>query len=138
MRYYHKYNANPENNIADDCVIRALSVVLDLPWETVYQTLCEYGLKIHRMPNETEVFVNLLKLYGLTFVPKWKRHLYLRDVTKWCRENKIDAVVYNTTHCVGIKNGQFHDTWDSSYETVTGIYLKLPKDTSVKDLDFGL
>lgn len=138
MRYYHKYNANPSHKNADDCVVRALSVVLDLPWETVYKTLCDYGLKIHRMPNEKEVFIQLIKLYGLTRVPKWKRHLYLKDVTKWCRQNKIDAIVYNTSHCVGIKNGQFHDTWDSSYETVAEIYLKLPENVKVTRLNFGV
>ena len=34
-------NPNPDNKVVGDCVVRAISILLDMPWEEVYDDLAE-------------------------------------------------------------------------------------------------
>lgn len=45
------YNPNPANKSVGDCVIRALSVVLNDSWENIYADLTMQGRFMYDMPN---------------------------------------------------------------------------------------
>ena len=43
MKWFKEYNANPYGENIDDCVIRAISVALDINYWDVFDELCEYA-----------------------------------------------------------------------------------------------
>lgn len=49
-------NPNPDNKVVGDCVVRAISILLDMPWEEVYDDLAEQGRIMHDMPSSNEVW----------------------------------------------------------------------------------
>lgn len=58
------YNPNPANKSVGDCVIRALSVVLNDSWENIYADLTMQGRFMYDMPNANNVWGEYLKLNG--------------------------------------------------------------------------
>ena len=42
-------NPNPVNKLVDDCVIRAISIILDRPWLDVYDELYDIGRSIFQI-----------------------------------------------------------------------------------------
>lgn len=50
---------------SNDCVVRAITKILDMPWKTVYKDLCGYGGVYMAMPNSHIVVSRYLKDKGL-------------------------------------------------------------------------
>lgn len=61
---FHWYNANPKNKYTGDCVIRAISVTLELPREQVYRDLVEIGIKYGYMMNDPKTYSKYLDSKG--------------------------------------------------------------------------
>ena len=53
---YKFYNPNPKNKFVGDCVIRAISKIEDMDWDTTYLKICFYGFKEKNMPAMNEVW----------------------------------------------------------------------------------
>lgn len=137
---FHYYNANPKNKLTGDCVIRALCVALNEPYEKVYGDLFEFSLKCGYMLNSVECYDKYLKSKG------WIKHKQPRkeDNTKFtgaefCKEIGCDiaflgkSVIANIGghHVVCIKETPepfgFHkvwDTWNSTYGCIGNYWTK--------------
>ena len=63
---YVNYNANPQQKQVGDCVIRAISTVLNQDWETTYIGLAIQGFMMSDMPSSDSVWNEYLKTKGLT------------------------------------------------------------------------
>ena len=61
---YVYYNANPARKSHGDCVIRALSKVMDLTWEQVAIDLSMMQVTFHEMQNNDHVWGTYLSLNG--------------------------------------------------------------------------
>lgn len=48
-----EFNVNPKKNLSTDCYIRAVALVFDIPYEKAYRELCNFGIKMSRMLNES-------------------------------------------------------------------------------------
>ena len=57
-------NPNPEGKLVDDCVIRALSIVMKTDWETTYTRLSVLGLMYHDRMDANYVWGKYLEENG--------------------------------------------------------------------------
>ena len=121
------YNVNPCGLHVGDCVIRALSVVLDIPWEQVHYELCELSRRMCDMPSSNRVYYKYLELNGYTQhrinteCPQCKTvedfcstHPCGRYVLSTC--DYIDAttkIIVIGTHVIPVIDGTAYDTWMS-------------------------
>ena len=107
-------NPNPEGKLIDDCVFRAISIVLDTDWEDVYCKLSILGLMHHDRPDANYVWADLLEENG------FKRYI-LPDTCPNCYtvkdfvEDNPDGVFLLATgsHVIAVKDGSYYDTFDS-------------------------
>ena len=122
---YIPYNPNPANLKTDDCVIRALSKVLEIPWEKAYIMLCVKGLEKCSLPNANSVWDAVLRENGFVreIIPNTCPDCY--TVNDFCRDNPTGVYVLGTgTHAVACVDGNYFDTWQSGGETPIYMYRK--------------
>lgn len=103
-----------------DCVVRAISVATDQPWEDVYDHLYLVGRRIYDMENSNEVWG--LYLYALGFDPFLLPEYCPQCVTikEFCRYFPRGRYIIGTgSHAVAIIDGDYYDTWDSGNLTPT-------------------
>ena len=110
---YKNYNPNPCGKKVGDCVIRAISKILDQSWEKTYLDLCIYGLNMCDMPSSNSVWGRYLKDKGFN-----QRPLDFMTVEEFARNNPTGKFILATgTHVIAVENGIFYDAWNSSEET---------------------
>lgn len=121
MARWQKYNNNPENNKVGDCVIRAISKILNQDWQKTYIDLCLQGYMMCDMPSSNAVWSAYLKSKGFSrhIIPDTCPDCY--TIIDFCNEYPVgDYLLATGSHVVAVeitKNGSFYyDTWDSGYE----------------------
>lgn len=117
MRMWIEYNPNPQGKNVGDCVVRAISKALDLPWEKTYILLCVEGLMRADLPSSNNVWSKFLKSKGF-------KRCTVEDcpdcytVDDFCREHPQGVYVIGTgSHAVCVENGNVFDAWNSLRET---------------------
>ena len=111
---YVNYNANPQQKQVGDCVIRAISTVLNQDWETTYIGLAIQGFMMSDMPSSDSVWNEYLKSKGLAryIVPDTCPNCY--TVRQFADEHPTGIyVVFVGQHVVAVVDGDYIDTWDS-------------------------
>lgn len=111
---YVNYNANPQQKQVGDCVIRAISTVLNQDWETTYIGLAIQGFMMSDMPSSDSVWNEYLKAKGLKryIVPDTCPNCY--TVRQFADEHqKGHYLVFVGQHVVAVVDGDYIDTWDS-------------------------
>jgi hypothetical protein len=119
------YNANPENKLVGDCVIRSISKITNKSWEDVYSDLAVKGLELKDMPSSNNVWANYL--YDLGYVSKSLPYECPAcfTVNQFADKYSIGKYLVATgTHVVAIMDGKYYDTWDSGNELVTYYFEK--------------
>lgn len=127
---FHWYNANPKNKYTGDCVIRAISVALELPWEQVYRDLVEIGIKYGYMMNDPKTYSKYLDSKG------WVKQKPPRkfDGTKYtgvefCKEfaTPFQNIIAHIGghHIVAIVNSKVYDTWDSTDGCIGNYWVQI-------------
>ena len=114
---YVPYNPNSQRKSNGDCVVRALTKVLDSSWDRVFVELMVYGLMLSNMPSDSEVWGELLRDKGFErlTIPNTCPKCY--TISKFCQDNPTGTFVLVTdTHVVAVINGDYFDTWDSGEE----------------------
>lgn len=106
-------NPNPAHRDIGDCAVRAVSLATGDSWEDVYLKLCMRGALCKDMPNANSVWGSYLMDNGWTYHPLDRVFSY--TVGDFCREHDTGVFVIGTgDHAICIKDGNIHDTWDSS------------------------
>ena len=114
---YIEYNSNPDQKLVGDCVIRALSKILNLDWERIYMEVCIQGFMMHDMPSSNNVWGGYLftKGYRRFIAPEFYPQRY--TVKQFCIDNpKGTFLVATDEHIVAVVDGDYYDTWDSGDE----------------------
>lgn len=114
---YIYQNPNPENKVVGDCVIRALSILLNKSWEDTYDELVEQGRMMYDMPSSNEVWSEYLYRKGFTrkIVPDTCPACY--TIRKFCEDHPYGEYLLATgSHVVTVIYGNYYDTWDSGNE----------------------
>lgn len=124
-KMYSYYNANPRRLKVGDCVIRAISKALDMPWEDVYIDLTIQGYIMGDLLSSNAVWNAYLK--GKGFV----RDIVSNDcpecytIEDFCNEHPKGIYIIGTgTHAVAVVDGVIYDTWMSGGETPIYFYYK--------------
>lgn len=111
------HNANPVQNLVGDCVIRAISTVMDRSWEDIYVNLAIQGFMMYDMPSSNSVWGAFLKDNGFKrkVIPDTCPDCY--TVKDFCEDNPNGEFILGTgTHAIAVKSGNYIDTWDSGNE----------------------
>ena len=114
---YVYFSNNPQGKNVGDCVVRALSLVLDLDWGMTYINLCSIGLMDADMPNSNAVWGKFLRQEG------FRKHAiedYCPDcytVEDFTYDHNVGTFVVCTgSHVVAVIDGDYYDTIDSGSE----------------------
>lgn len=111
------YNPNPANKSVGDCVIRALSLIMNDSWSNIYADLTMQGAFLFDMPNSNSVWGEYLKANGFTYGVIKDTCPYCYTVRDFCRDHPYGTYVLATgTHVIGVIDGDYYDTADSGSE----------------------
>lgn len=112
-----EYEGNPCGSGEDDCAIRAISIVLDIDWETAYMMLANMGLMMCKIMNHNAVISAVLRQNGFKriVIPNDCPDCY--SVSDFCDDNPSGMYVLGTgSHVVAVIDGDYYDAWDSGKE----------------------
>lgn len=119
------HNPNPTaSRDSADCVVRALSVALDLDWDTVYRDLCDLGFALKRMPNDRDTYRTCLTNAGMlrTGISN-KKGSRRPTVDSFARTNPQGVFVLEIAHhLVTVRDGRYYDTWDCGSKSLYGYW----------------
>ncbi len=111
-------NPNTQKKLVDDCVIRALSIILDKPWEFIYDELSDLGREMYEPSISNNVWTRYLLDNG--FIRK--------VIPDTCPDNcyaiwqftydhpEGEYILATGSHVVAVIDGDYYDTWDSGNE----------------------
>ena len=127
-KLYQYYQPN-EKDIKDkygDCVIRALTKVLNKTWLQVFDELVPISREIQAMPNmktcyETYLTQQGFKYYGISNRKGSKRP----TVESFTKDHKKGVYYLNVAnHCVAVVDGKYYDTWNCGHKSLYGYWTK--------------
>jgi len=108
----------------EDCVVRAITIALGLPYEQVFRELMYMGMEYGAYPNWPCVYERYLKAQG------WVKNKCPRNASgkliklrDWYSAPHR-AVVTNSGHLTAIVDGKCRDLWDCTYRPVNSYWTK--------------
>ena len=114
---YVFFNSNPRGKYVGDCVIRAISKILDEDWEQTYVMLTLQGYIMSDMPSANHVWGAFLQSQGFEryAIPNTCPNCY--TVADFCRDNPLgDFILATGSHVIAVRDGDYYDSWDSGME----------------------
>ena len=115
---WKQYNPNPMSKSVGDCVIRALTKVLDITWEQAFVELAIQSFLMCDMPSSNSVWGAYLKSNGFSkhVIPDTCPDCY--TIKDFAKDHPHGTYAVGTgTHVVAVVNGSYYDSWDSGNET---------------------
>lgn len=124
---YMPYNPNPFRRSTSDCVVRAITKLMDLDWDTVFLrlSLMAYAKKDNLEKNHVWGDFLTLNGYRKFFIPNMCPDCY--TVIDFCNDHPIGRYLLRIDglkdgHVVAVVDGDYYDTWDSGDEVVEYYY----------------
>lgn len=112
---YKEYNPNPCGKWVGDCVIRALTKILNKSWRDVYTELAFEGLVMCDMPSSNTVWGKYIVDHG--FLPY---AIDLVTADQFARDHPSGRYLLATgSHAIALIDGVIYDAWDSSNELIS-------------------
>ena len=111
---YIHYNLNPFGKEEDDCVIRALGLVLDKSWNTMYMDLMIQGFMMKSRFDKNYVWGAYLRNEGFDreVIPNTCPDCY--SVADFANDHPVGKYVLATDgHVVAVIDGNYYDTSDT-------------------------
>lgn len=114
---WRSFNENPDGNRVGDCTIRAISTLLDQPWEKTAVEMFVQSFIMRSIMSENAVWGAYLYGKGYrrgTFEDICPSCYTVRD---FCREHPNGRYLLAISgHVVAVIDGDYYDTWDSGDE----------------------
>ena len=110
-------NPNPTGRMVGDCAIRAVSVALNVDWETAYALIAKAGFLMGDMPSSNSVWGAVLRQHG--FIRKSLSNTCPDCYTAedFCEDHPRGTFVLGFgNHVATVIDGNLYDAWDSSQE----------------------
>lgn len=109
------FNNNPTGRSVGDCAVRAVSVALDIDWESAFDLIADAARSMGDMPSSDSVWGAVLRQHGFyrSAIPNSCPDCY----TAWdfCRDHPRGIYVLGFGgHVATIVDGTLYDSWDSS------------------------
>lgn len=114
---YVNYNPNPKRKLVGDCVIRAISKIMDKDWEDTYLDIMMQGFSMYDMPSSNDVWGTYLHDNGFKryVIPDTCPNCY--TVHQFVTDNPdLTGILATGTHVIAVSDGNYYDTWDSGNE----------------------
>lgn len=118
-------NPNPDNILVGDCVIRAISIFFNEPWDYIYDDLYEVGKEMKDMPSSNAVWGVYLLRRGCKryIIPNTCPDCY--TVHRFCIDHSEGEFLLSTgDHVIPVIDGNYYDTWDSGNLIPLYYYMK--------------
>ena len=129
MKSIYKYYQPNEKDIKDeygDCVIRALTKVLEKAWLDVFDELVPIAREIQTTINNKPVYEECLRREGFTYIgvsnKKGSKRPTIEEFAKQHKTGTYFCSVAN--HVVAVVDGCYYDTWNSGYKSMYGYWEK--------------
>lgn len=127
-KYYQYYQPN-KKDLKDkygDCVIRALTKVLNMEWMEVFHDMIPFCIEQQALHNNQIVYTEYLKNKGFKYVGVSNKKGTKRPTVKsFAKEHKTGIYfVTVANHVVAVVDGQYYDTWDSGEKSMYGYWEK--------------
>lgn len=126
---YVEYNVNPDGLNVGDCVVRAISMALDMDWYDVHDDLCDLSRDMCDMPSSNRVWKTYLENMGfhehyidthcpncLTVEHFCQEHPFGRYVLSTCEYTAANKIMVVGSHVLAIIFGDYYDTWRSGMD----------------------
>lgn len=110
-------NPNPTGRMVGDCAIRAVSIALNVDWETSYALIAKAGFLMGDMPSSNSVWGAVLRQHG--FIRKSLSNTCPDCFTTedFCEDHPRGTFVLGFgNHVATVIDGNLYDAWDSSQE----------------------
>ena len=138
---FHYFNRNPKNRITTDCVIRAISLALDIPYVDVVMEMAKMQCTTGYDDSSKELINKYLsskgwvkckqprksdntKYTGREFCLKIQHPIYSEELNlPDCDGHRMIANI-GGHHIVAIVEGKIHDIWDSSNGCIGNVWVK--------------
>jgi len=120
-----QYNPNPQKRSVDDCVVRAITKILDVDWDTAYLGVVMEGFATKNMPSVNTVWGSYLKRKGFTrhAIPNTCPDCY--TVKDFCKDHPKGKYILGTgSHVIAAVDGNWFDNWDSGAEAVVMYFVE--------------
>lgn len=120
-----KRNENRDGKLVGDCVIRAISTLLNQDWNTTFLGIVIQAFIDADMPSSDNVWNNYLiyKGYERKVVPSVCP--YCTTVKEFADNHQSGRyLLFVGGHAVAVINGNYYDTWDSGDKTVIYFFQK--------------
>lgn len=114
---YKYYNPNKNGKSTGDCVVRAISKVINQSWDDTYWDLCEEGYILGDWGDSNIVWDSYLRKCGFVrrIIPNTCPECY--TVREFCYEHSYGVFVLATgSHVIAVIDGDYYDSWDSGNE----------------------
>lgn len=122
---YKYLNLNPLGRAVDDCVVRALALLLDQSWDKTYTDLTLVGYSMCLMPSNNAVHISYLKQHG------YKMHIPSSDCPDCITVREFserypngDYFLACGDHVVTLIQGNYYDVFDSGDEVIVYYFSK--------------
>ena len=122
---YVFFNPNPERKLVGDCVIRAISKLLNQSWERTYIDLVIQGYIMADMPSSDVVWQAYLKRNGFNryVIPNTCPDCY--TVADFAADHPTGSyLLFVGQHVVTVVDGDYYDSWDSGYRVPIYYFTK--------------
>ena len=109
----------------DDCTIRAISVALDIDWQSAFDRLAEAAKRHWDMMHKNQVRGDLLEDHGFVKANLPNSCPRCLTVAQFAHDNPRGTFVLGTgTHVVTVVDGDWYDMWDSGSEVPIVVYWR--------------
>jgi hypothetical protein len=110
-------NPNPKGRHGSDCVIRAISIALNMSWYEAFDRLYLVAREDCNMPSDDNVWGHFLYLMGfkpLTLPTSCPQCVTVEEFTHIFPYGTY--IIGTGRHAVAVIDGNYYDTWDSGDE----------------------
>lgn len=123
---YKYYNPNPIGLLsAGDCVVRALSKLLNQSWDQTYTELTLLAFIMGTMPSSNSVHIAYMKQHGFYMHPIPVTCPDCITVDEFAKQYSNGKYLLATgDHVVALEDGVYYDTFDSGQEIVAYYFSK--------------
>ena len=114
---WQRFNNNPTGRKVGDCAVRAVSVALNVDWETAYLLIAKAGYVMGDLPSSDSVWGAVLRQNGFyrEAIPNSCPDCYTAE--DFCRDHPEGTYVLGFGgHVATVVNGKLYDSWNSSEE----------------------